>query len=152
MFLKHHAFHHIFIITMFHAFRCVFTLLQCYVLVGLDWVEPMMFLSLHITCSCIFMHTFLQFVIFFYIILLVLFWLSLSLPLSLSCVSLHYGTQTQIHSILESFSFWCIHFFFLWPHSISRSIPWSYRSFTPTCTESTLLYLISSLTFEVRTE
>ena len=33
--------------------RCVFTLLQTCVLVGLDWAEPMMFLLLHITCSCI---------------------------------------------------------------------------------------------------
>ena len=34
----------------------------------------------------------------------------------------------------------------------SRSLvpPWSYRSFTPICTESILQYLISSLTFEVR--
>ena len=33
----------------------------------------------------------------------------------------------------------------------SRSLvhPWSYRSFTPLCTESILLYLISSLAFEV---
>ena len=31
------------------------------VLVGLDWAEPMMFLLLHTTCSCIFMHTYLTF-------------------------------------------------------------------------------------------
>ena len=37
------------------------------VLVGLDWAEPMMFLLLHITCSCIFMHTYLTFSIFLYI-------------------------------------------------------------------------------------
>ena len=43
-----------------------------------------MFLSLHVTCSCIFMHTYLQFFIFFYIDLLVLFCVSLSLSLSLS--------------------------------------------------------------------
>ena len=36
--------------------RCVFTLLLCCVLVRLDWVEPMMHLYLHVTCSCI--HTF----------------------------------------------------------------------------------------------
>ena len=47
--------------------RCVFTLLQTRVLVGLDWAEPMMFLLLHITCSCIFMHTYLTFFIFLYI-------------------------------------------------------------------------------------
>ena len=75
------------------------------VLLGLDWAEPMMFLSLHVTCSCIFMHTYLQFVMFFYIVLLVLFWFFLSLPLSLSCISLHYGTQMQIHSIPKPASF-----------------------------------------------
>ena len=37
------------------------------VLVGLDWVEPMMFLLLHITCLCIFMYTYLTFSIFLYI-------------------------------------------------------------------------------------
>ena len=36
-------------------------------LVGLDWVEPMMILLLHVTCSCIFMHTYLTFNIFLYI-------------------------------------------------------------------------------------
>ena len=30
-------------------------------LVGLDWTEPMLFLLLYITCSCIFMHTFFTF-------------------------------------------------------------------------------------------
>ena len=34
----------------------VFTLLLCYVLVGLDWAKPMRHLNLHVTCSCIFMH------------------------------------------------------------------------------------------------
>ena len=34
-------------------FRCVFTLLQCCMQVGLDWAEPIMLLSLHVTCSCI---------------------------------------------------------------------------------------------------
>ena len=38
----------------------MFTLLQTCVLVGLDWAEPMMLLLLHITCSCIFMHTYLN--------------------------------------------------------------------------------------------
>ena len=37
---------------------------QCCVLVGLDWAEPMMSLLLYITCSCIFMHTYLRFFIF----------------------------------------------------------------------------------------
>ena len=35
----------------------MFTLLSTCVLVGLDWAKPMLFLLLHITCSCIFMHT-----------------------------------------------------------------------------------------------
>ena len=67
-------------------FRCVFTLLLCCVQVGLDWAEPTMHLYLHVTCSCIFMHTYLQFFIFWYIFLLVLFWLSLYFPLSLFLV------------------------------------------------------------------
>ena len=88
MSLKPHALHHIRIITMFHAFRYVFTLLLCCVLVGLDWAEPMMHLNLHVICSCIFMHTYLHFLLFLYI----LCWyfsdcFSLSLSLH-SCVSL----------------------------------------------------------------
>ena len=64
------------------------------VLLGLDWAEPMMFLNLHVICSCIFMHTYLHFFIFLYISSLVLFYVSLSLSLSLSSsyVSLLYGT------------------------------------------------------------
>ena len=59
------------------------------VLVGLDWAERMMLFILHVTCSCIPMHTFFPFNIFFDIFLIVLghFWLfcvSLSLSLSLS--------------------------------------------------------------------
>ena len=34
--------------------------------------------------------------------------------------------------------------------SRSPVLPWSYRSFTPTCTDSTIQYLILSLAFEVR--
>ena len=34
--------------------------------------------------------------------------------------------------------------------SQSRALPWSYRSFTPTCMDLTILYLISSLVFKVR--
>ena len=57
------------------------------VLVGLDWAEPMMFLLLHITCSCIFMHTYLTFSIFLYIDCDWCFFacLYLSLLLSVSC-------------------------------------------------------------------
>ena len=44
--------------------------LRCWndcVLVELDWAKPMMFLLLHITCSWIFMHIYLQIFIFWYI-------------------------------------------------------------------------------------
>ena len=34
--------------------------------------------------------------------------------------------------------------------SWSLVLPWSYRSFTPTCTDPTILYLIVSLAFKVR--
>ena len=34
------------------------------VLIGLDWAEPMMLFVLHVTCSCISMHTYLLFNIF----------------------------------------------------------------------------------------
>ena len=40
------------------------------VLVGLDWAEPMMQFPLHVTCSCIPMHTYSLFNIFWYM----LFW------------------------------------------------------------------------------
>ena len=55
------------------------------VLVGLDWVEPMMLFILHVTCLCIPMHTFFPFNLFFDILncfgtFLIVF--SLSLPLS----------------------------------------------------------------------
>ena len=40
-------------LTMFMHFRCVITMLKCCVPVGLDWAKPMMFLLLHVTCSCI---------------------------------------------------------------------------------------------------
>ena len=39
-------------------FRCVFTLLQVCMLVGLEWAEPIMSLLLHVTCLCIF-HTYI---------------------------------------------------------------------------------------------
>ena len=59
------------------------------VLVGLDWVEPMILFIFHITCLCIPMHTFFPFNIFFDILncfrtFLIVFSLSLSLSLSLS--------------------------------------------------------------------
>ena len=69
-------------------FRCMLYMLSCCVLVGLDWVEPMMYLHLHIICSCIrtfiFLYSYILCVGTFLIVSL-----SLSLSLSLhSCVSL----------------------------------------------------------------
>ena len=60
-------------------------MLKSCVLVGFNWAKPMIFLLLHVTCSCIF-HAYIQF--FFISILLILIYfgtfLSLSLSLSLS--------------------------------------------------------------------
>ena len=56
------------------------------VLVGLDWAKPMMFLLLHFTCSCIFMHTYLTFSLFLYIDCDWCFAACLFLSLSLSCL------------------------------------------------------------------
>ena len=64
-------------------YRCMPYLLQCCVLVGLDWAEPMMYLCLHVTCSCIFMHTYLQVSIFLYVLCYWCFFDSLFLPLFL---------------------------------------------------------------------
>ena len=69
-------------------FRYVFTLLLWCVLVGLDWAEPMVHSNLHVTCSCIFMHTYLWFFIFWYIVVGIFLILSLFLSLFLSCISL----------------------------------------------------------------
>ena len=65
-------------------FRCVFTLLLCCMLIGLDWAEPMIHLYLHVIWSCIFMHTYLQVSIFVILNLVGAFLIVfLSLPLSL---------------------------------------------------------------------
>ena len=62
---------------------CVSKLEPC-VLLGLDWVEPMMQFSLHVTCSCI-VHAYVPFHShFWYSLLTVLFCFSPSLSLSLS--------------------------------------------------------------------
>ena len=58
-------------------------MLICCVLLGLDWAESMMFLYLHVICSCIFMHAYLHFFMFLYIDLFVVF-LHVSLSPSLS--------------------------------------------------------------------
>ena len=52
-------------------------------LVGLDWAEPMMFLSLHVTCSCIF-HLYVSSFIFIVILIYAGAFLHVSLSLSLS--------------------------------------------------------------------
>ena len=70
-------------LTMFMHFRCVITMLNCCVLVGLDWAEPMMFLSLHVTCSCIF-HAYVPSFIFILILIYVGAFLRVSFSLSLS--------------------------------------------------------------------
>ena len=91
-------------------------MLKSCVLVGLDWAEPMMFILLDVTCSCIF-HAYVPF--FLYINLCWYFSLSLSLSLS---VSLLYGTQKeQVYSVSELSSFWDIYF---WFYPFSHSVPW----------------------------
>ena len=77
---------HLHFFKWFMHFRCVLTMLKWYVLVGLDWAEPMMFLLLHVTCSCIF--SCIPFFYLFYIKCVGNFLfvpLSLSLFLSVSC-------------------------------------------------------------------
>ena len=107
MVLKHHALHHIYIITMFHAFRCVFSLLHYCVLVGLNWAEPMLFLILHVTYSCIFMHTYLQFFFLLYcvvgtfLIVFLSFFLSFS-PSYISCVMAPKHKSTPSRNSLRS--------------------------------------------------
>ena len=68
-------------------FRCVVTLLLCCVLVGLDWVEPMM----HLNFVChMFMHFHAYIPSILYILIYFCWYFSdcLSFYLSLSCVSL----------------------------------------------------------------
>ena len=64
-------------------FRCVFTLLQYCVLVGLNWAEPMMYFNLHVTCSCIF-HAYVPSILYILIYCFVGVFLIVSLSLSLS--------------------------------------------------------------------
>ena len=73
---------------IFMHYRCVLYMLNCCVLLDLDWVKLMVIFMLHITCSCIFMHTFLQLFTFLYINLFGAFLrvcLSPSLFLALVC-------------------------------------------------------------------
>ena len=95
MVLKDHALHHICIITMFHAFRCVFTLLQCCMLVGLGWAEPMMYLYLHVTCSCISCICTFKFLYLLYCVVGTFLIVSLSPFISLSCISCFMATKRK---------------------------------------------------------
>ena len=178
-------------------------LIYC-VLLGLDWAEPMMLFMLHVTCSCIFMHTYLQLFIFLYWCCWLFFaCLSLSLPLflflTLVCTMapihkstlfqnpLRFGASSSSNlapshvwfhddkaqkDFLENFCRRGIHSecqvilsdFLILTYPLSFTIgvgghyvtfrslvpPCLYKSFTPICMESILLYLISSLMFEVR--
>ena len=82
MSLKSHAFHHISIITYYHAFRCV--QIDC-VLIGLDWAEPMMHISfafhmfIHFPCIHTLFSIYLLYLNYFETFLIV----SLFLPLFL---------------------------------------------------------------------
>ena len=67
----------------FIHYRCMFTMLKSCVLVGLDWAKPMMYLLLHVTCSCIF-HAYVPFISFLLILTVFGTFLRLSLSLSLS--------------------------------------------------------------------
>ena len=151
-------------------YKCVLYLLQGYVLVSLDWVEPMMYLCLHVTCSCIFMHTYLQDFVFLFIILLVLFWLSLSPAISLSYVSCFMApkrkstpSQNPFYSMASSFSDPTPSS--IWFHderahkdfseNFSKQGIHSERQvilsdFTPICMDLILRYLSFLLAFEVR--
>ena len=178
-------------------FRCMSILLQWCVLIGLDWAKPMILLSLHITCSCIFMHTNLHLYWYWYcwcfsvcfflslFLLLVALWhlnenplhprilFILGHPLLLTSLLLTYSSvmikpiRTFQRTFLdETFIRNAKSFYWIFPiltfplsstirvgsHCVaSRSPvpPWSYRSFTPTCMDSILLYLFLSLVFEV---
>ena len=66
-------------------YRCVLYMLNCCMLLGLDWVELMMLFMLHISCLCIFMHAYLHFFIFLYWFVWC-FSASLFLPLFLALV------------------------------------------------------------------
>ena len=180
-------------------FRCVFTLLQWCVLVGLDWAEPMMFLTLHVTCLCIF-HAYVPSFIFILILTCVGAFLCLSFSLSfLQLVALWHLNENPLRPrtlfvlghlplilpppmlgfvirrpsrtsrrtfhdaafIQNAKSFYQIFPILTFPpssivgvrsHCMASSslVPsWSYKSFTPICTDSILQYLILLLAFEV---
>ena len=104
-------------------FRCVLYMLSPYMLLGLDWVEPMVFLLLHITCSCIFMHTYLTFSIFVYTDCVWCFFACFYLPLSLSLVYVSCVMAPKRKSTL-SLNPLCSEVDLFWPHSLSRPVLW----------------------------
>ena len=61
----------------------MFIMLKACALVGLDWAKPMMFLLLHVTCSCIF-HAYVPLILSILILIFVGTFLFLSLSLFLS--------------------------------------------------------------------
>ena len=183
---------------IFMHYRCVLYMLNCCVLLGLDWAKPMMLLMLHVTCSCIF-HAYVPSSLFWYWYcwcFSVYFFLSLFLSLvalwhlneSLLCPRtlfilghpLHLTPLLTFGSMMikpirtfwrtfldEAFirdakSFYQNFLILTFPLSsivevgshyvASQSLvpPWSYKSFTSTCMDSILQYLILSLAFEVR--
>ena len=79
---------------IFMHYSCVLYMLNCCVLLGLDWDKPMMLLILHVTCSCIFMHMYLHFLIFLYWSVLVLFCFSFY-ALTCSMSPKHKSTPSQ---------------------------------------------------------
>ena len=70
---------------IFMHYRCVLYLLQCCVLVGLDWAKPMMHLFLHVTCH-MFMHShaYVPSILYIFIYLLLGTFLIVSLSFSFS--------------------------------------------------------------------
>ena len=82
-----------------HLDVCLICCNDC-VMLGLDWAEPMMYL---VCMSHVHAFSCIHIINSLYLSILCCWYFSECL--SLSCVSLHYGTQTQIHSVLEPSSF-----------------------------------------------
>ena len=202
MMLYAHALHFIYIFNNVSCISICVSLLEPYVLVGLDRAEPMMIFLLHITWSCI-IHACVPFISF----LLVLYvdWcfsisLSLSLSLSLSRIVCTWHPSAKLlcprtlfilghHRLIPllflsgslmikpvrnfqrtspnvafirntTLSYWTSSILLLRLSYIGgvRNLfmryswvvpPWLYRSFPPICMVLIILYLFSSLLFEV---
>ena len=91
---------------IFMHYRCMLYLLQCCVLVGLDSAEPMMYLCLHVTCSCIFMHTYFQVSIFLYIYCVIGAFLIVFLSPSISLFCVSYFMAPKRKSTLSQNPLW----------------------------------------------